>query len=142
MLPHVALVGMTNLMGYSCIVWSEVRVLRKTNLSAKLMRRASIYNRKLQSGLTNALTALAICPALSSLVPVGCFLVVLVFKMNISGVSPLLFILVSSITVVNPITTCYFVTSFRKALLRLTRCDKVLKRRSSSIDCDVQINVF
>lgn len=140
MMPHVALVGVINVLGYACIVWSELGVFRKMNLSANLMRKST---RKLQAGLHKALIALAICPVLSSLVPVGSFLLALVFKVDLSNFSPFLLIFVSSITVVNPITTCYFVKSFRDTLLRLLCLGRIMNKLKSSVDFDAtKITVF
>lgn len=129
MLPHIVLVSAVSTAGYSVILWSEVCVLRKLRMSSTFMN-ASTY--RLQNDLHNALIALAICPVVSSLLPVSSFLVAIIFEINLSAVSPFLLIFVSFITVLNPITTCYFVKSFRNSLMRIVLCGKIPKHLGSS----------
>src|SRR5687768_3074400 len=94
---------------YATIVWSERQVMRKFR-SLRPSMRSSAY--QLQTDIHNTLVALAVCPIISMLIPYSIFLVGVIFHLDMGLISPFLIIVLSSITLLNPITTCYFVRPF------------------------------
>lgn len=100
---------------YVCIFWSERQVIHKFGILRASMRPSA---KRLHTDIHNALVALAVCPIISMIVPTNLFLIAVMFHINMGLVSPLLIVMVTSVTLLSPMTTCYFVRPFRRYVAR------------------------
>ncbi|KAH7709576.1 Protein STR-90 [Aphelenchoides avenae] len=127
---HILLVFITINLSYTLIILSEWRVFRSLKLLEPSMQAST---RRMQSDLHRALIALALCPLFSSFLPTGLLLLAGLLQFQLGTYSAFVTIFMSSITLINPITTCYFVAPFRKAITRLAACKGLSKQTTSSI---------
>lgn len=58
------------------------------------------------------------------MMPSTVFLICIIFHINMGLLSPFLVIVLSSVTLLNPITTCYFVQPFRSYVLNRVLCGR------------------
>ncbi|KAH7716495.1 Protein STR-14 [Aphelenchoides avenae] len=103
--------------GYTLVIWCQSRI------AAYLSRHGESFNpatRKTHQGVNRALVALAITPLISLMGPTFAYIAQVMLDFNapcMSYVSSFM----SMITLVNPLTTMYFVPAYRKAVLRMVR---------------------
>lgn len=119
MYPQLIIGAVIMCSAYTTILWSERQVMRKFRFLQPSMRSGAY---RLQTDIHNALVALAVCPIISMLIPYSVFLIAVIFHLDMGLVSPFLIIVLSSITLLNPLTTCYFVRPFRRYVLRYVPC--------------------
>lgn len=104
---------------YVCIFCSERQVMRKFRIGRMSMRQST---KQLHADIHNALAALAICPIISMVIPANISLLAFFLHVNMGLVSPFLAVALTSVTLLNPITTCYFVRPFRRFILKTLCC--------------------
>lgn len=115
MYPYMSITAAVIISVYVCIFWSERHVMRQFRILNASMSPSA---KRLHTDVHNVLVALAVCLIISMMVPSNVFLIALTFRINMGLVSPFLLVMITSVTFLNPITTCYFVRPFRRYVSR------------------------
>ncbi|KAH7706209.1 7TM GPCR protein [Aphelenchoides avenae] len=99
--------------GYSLVIFCEYRMLCKLR---SMDQSSYASTRRMQADISRALVALAVSPLLSAVIPVVSIATCILLHLNVGYTSAVIPFAVTAITIVNPITTCYFVLPYRRAI--------------------------
>ncbi|KAH7706207.1 7TM GPCR protein, partial [Aphelenchoides avenae] len=116
--------------GYSVIIFCEYRMLRKLR---SMDNSAYASTRRMQADISRALVALAVSPLLSAVIPVVGAATCIFLHLNVGYTSAVMPFAVTAVTVVNPLTTCYFVLPYRRAVASVYSGTKVSDIHFSSV---------
>ncbi|KAH7703939.1 hypothetical protein AAVH_28886, partial [Aphelenchoides avenae] len=100
--------------GYGLILWCEYKMIRYFR---SLGVASSEMTRQLHSEIHKALIALAVAPFFTNVFPVYYFMFSVLSRSNTGVFSAFMVPMCASITLVNPLTSAYFVKSYRYAIL-------------------------
>ncbi|KAH7721132.1 hypothetical protein AAVH_11368 [Aphelenchoides avenae] len=104
--------------GYGLIIWSEWKMLKYL----RSLGRASLQSTsEMHSEIHKALLALAVAPFFTCVIPIYYFMYYILSHSNSGHVSAFMVPMCASITLINPLTSAYFVKSYRYAILRALR---------------------
>ncbi|KAH7710560.1 hypothetical protein AAVH_22152 [Aphelenchoides avenae] len=112
---HLVVVTLSLAYTYGIVLWTEMQVFKKLR---ELGPSLHPVTRKMHSDVHKALVALAVGPFFSPMLPTLYFVFVLLFRLDFDTLPAFVTILASMITLINPITTCYFVRPFRRAVAK------------------------
>ncbi|KAH7705631.1 hypothetical protein AAVH_27156 [Aphelenchoides avenae] len=101
---------------YAIVFWTQYKVMRKLRFHGLEM---PLSVRKMHADVNRALVALAVCPFISALVPLGISIAFLFLRIDIGALSPFMSVFGTSVAACNPITTCLFVRPYRRAIAGL-----------------------
>ncbi|KAH7707889.1 7TM GPCR protein [Aphelenchoides avenae] len=111
---HHLIYFVSTLGGYSAIIWSHVKIGAFLKDRRQVM---SPQTRRMQAQLTRMLTALAISPLLFITGPAAMTVVLIALQLSPGYMSAFVTVSMSLITVVNPLTTIFFVRPYRRAVI-------------------------
>ncbi|KAH7706910.1 7TM GPCR protein [Aphelenchoides avenae] len=120
--------------GYALIVYSEFKIIRYLSRHGASIRAST---RQMHAQVNRALIALAVAPLVASIGPILAIIGINLvnFAASASTFTPLTMV-ITSITLVNPITTIFFVRPYRNALLSMLGCGNASVDPTSSTACD------
>lgn len=111
---HGAVNVVTLSVGFLCIGWSEYKIMCHLRQFKSIMSSSAL---KRQRELHYALIAMAVSPLVSTVIPSSVFLAAAIFGIPLGEYSAFLTIMVSLISLANPITSGYLVKPFRRRVL-------------------------
>ncbi|KAI1697786.1 serpentine type 7TM GPCR chemoreceptor str domain-containing protein [Ditylenchus destructor] len=115
---------------YGTTIWFGMNIHRAMKESNKKASRKTI---KMQSQLTRILVIQATLPLLTAVMPCMVMLALIVFKINVRGAGLCISGMLSWIPVVNPLSSIFLVSNYRKKLLgtvlRILPKNKYIQRR-------------
>ncbi|KAH7710569.1 STR-90 protein [Aphelenchoides avenae] len=114
------------IVGYALIFFCQYKVFRTVRAVGPLVNRKT---QRLQSDLHKALLALAAGPLLAVVIPGCAYSAAMLLRVDMGRASPYILLPATAITLVNPLTTLFFVRPFRRAISRVLSC----RTRSSSV---------
>lgn len=119
---HLGAFAVATAVVYATVFFAQVRIVRKLEQLKPSMLSGT---RKMHADLNRALIALALCPMVTSALPIIFFLVEIFFAKDEAD-SLVIFAstVLSSIAFWNPITTCFLIRPYRTALIRYIRRTK------------------
>lgn len=126
----LVLFATATLAGYALIFYCEYKVLRTVSFIGPLTNARS---RRMQLDLHRALLALAFAPLITVIIPGSIYTTGIILHIDMGGISPFIVFCTSKITLINPLSTFYFIRPFRRGLLGLFRCRNPRTFYSSAI---------
>ncbi|KAH7698397.1 7TM GPCR protein, partial [Aphelenchoides avenae] len=99
--------------GYTTIVWCECHIMKYLKRNQVSMHSRT---RRMHADVNRALVALAIAPLLASTGPTALIVSLMVFRVSPGSIAAYITLGTSLITLINPLTTIYFVRSFRRVV--------------------------
>ncbi|KAH7706553.1 7TM GPCR protein [Aphelenchoides avenae] len=130
LLVHLLLFMLNAASAYSVIVFCEYRMLLKLR---SMEDSAYATTRRMQADISRALVALAVSPLLSAVIPVVGAATCILFHLNVGYTSAVMPFAVTAVTMVNPITTCYYVHPYRRVISAVFSRTKISGSDVSSI---------
>ncbi|KAI1703768.1 serpentine type 7TM GPCR chemoreceptor srd domain-containing protein [Ditylenchus destructor] len=103
------------------VIWCEVKIVKSLNQYGTGTQAST---QRMHKEFHRALLAMAICPLVTTTVPVFYFLISMVFQLSSGQVSAFMTTASTCITQFNPLTTIIFLRCYRRVAVRLISCGR------------------
>ncbi|KAH7718233.1 STR-94 protein [Aphelenchoides avenae] len=137
---HHSMYMVSTIGGYTVIVTCQYKIMKYLRERRHLMSSAT---RRMNDELNRALVALAVAPLLSSSGPTALIVALEIFRVSPGYILGFATLGASLITMINPLTTIYFVRPFRRSLLRMLHVkqpESVVKPHTPAAPGDVEFS--
>ncbi|KAI1703119.1 serpentine type 7TM GPCR chemoreceptor srd domain-containing protein [Ditylenchus destructor] len=114
------------------VVWCEKKIAK--NFDELSQHSTHGTAQKMHKEFQRALLAMAVCPLVTSTIPVFYFIAVIALKLRPGSILALMTICLSSVTLFNPLTTIICFRCYRRAGIRLLTCGQFGKPQRNAVN--------
>ncbi|KAI1691270.1 serpentine type 7TM GPCR chemoreceptor srd domain-containing protein [Ditylenchus destructor] len=114
------------------VAWCENRIAK--NFDQLTQHSTHSGTQKMHKEFQRALLAMAICPLVTSTIPVFYFIAVIALKLRPGPILALITICLTSVTLINPLTTIICFRCYRQVAVRLLTCGQFGKPRRNVVN--------
>ncbi|KAH7721200.1 7TM GPCR protein [Aphelenchoides avenae] len=113
--------------GYGIVIWCQFQIIKFLHRNGKAFHENT---RRTHAEVNRAMVTMAITPLLTSMGPTLILVICMIIDYSPGAITVYFSVGMSMITIVNPITTIYFVRAYRHEICEMLKCP--LKRRPTS----------
>ncbi|KAI1700614.1 serpentine type 7TM GPCR chemoreceptor str domain-containing protein [Ditylenchus destructor] len=115
--------------GYVLLIFCEVKIMDYIKISGSVTEKT----RRMHAEVNRALIALAITPTLTLMAPVMTLMISLILRLTLGPSIAVISMTMTLITLVNPITSIYFIRPYRRVAARVLCCSRTTQIGSSTL---------
>ncbi|KAI1691114.1 serpentine type 7TM GPCR chemoreceptor str domain-containing protein [Ditylenchus destructor] len=116
--------------GYIILIFCEMKIMDYIKITGSVTEKT----RKMHTEVNRALIALAVTPTLTLMAPVFTLVIALILRLTLGPSIAVISMTMTLITLVNPITSIYFIRPYRRVANRVVCCYRYAQVEASTIN--------